>query len=55
MKNGEIKQAEAKNDQIRFKSNFGKIKKGNNKKKSKKQKKRTIQYWNALQRKKRGY
>ena len=35
IKNGEIKLAEAKNDQIRFKSNLKKIKKGNNKKSSK--------------------
>ena len=39
MKNGEIKLAEAKNDQINFKSSLGKIKKGNNKKRSKDQKK----------------
>ena len=39
MKNGEIKLAEAKNDKIRFKSNLGEIKKGNNKKRSKEQKK----------------
>ena len=38
IKNGEIKLAEAKNDQIRFKSNLGEIKKGNNKKRSKEQK-----------------
>ena len=31
IKNGEIKLAQAKNDQIRFKSNLGEIKKGNNK------------------------
>ena len=30
IKSGEIKLAEAKNDQIRYKSNLGKIKKGNN-------------------------
>ena len=36
IKNGEIKLAETKNDQIRFKSNLGEIKKGNNKKRSKK-------------------
>ena len=35
IKNGEIKLAEAKNDQINFKSSLGKIKKGNNKKRSK--------------------
>ena len=35
VKNDEIKLAEAKNDQIRFKSSLGKIKKGNNKKKIK--------------------
>ena len=38
IKNGEIKLDEAKNDQIRFKSNLGEIKKGNNKKRSKEQK-----------------
>ena len=38
IKNGEIKLAEAKNDQINFKSSLGKIKKGNNKKRSKEQK-----------------
>ena len=38
IKNGEIKLAEAKNDQIKFKSNLGEIKKGNNKKRSKEQK-----------------
>ena len=37
IKNGEIKLAEAKNDQIRFKSNLDKIKQGNNKKGSKEQ------------------
>ena len=30
IKNGEIKLAEAKNDQIKFKSNLGEIKKRNN-------------------------
>ena len=44
IKNGEIKLAEAKNDEIKFKSNLGQIKKGNNKKRSKEQKKCTIQY-----------
>ena len=38
IRNGEIKLAEAKNDQIRFKSNLSEIKKGNNKKRSKEQK-----------------
>ena len=38
IKNGEIKLVEAKNDQIRFKSNLEEIKKGNNKKRSKEQK-----------------
>ena len=38
IKNGEIKLAEAKNGQIRFKSSLGEIKKGNNKKISKEQK-----------------
>ena len=33
-KSGEIKLADAKNDQIRFKSDLGEIKKGNNKKRS---------------------
>ena len=35
IKNGEIKLAEAKNDQIKFESNLGKIKKGNNKRNQK--------------------
>ena len=35
IRNGEIKLAEAKNDQTIFKSHFGEIKKGNNKKRSK--------------------
>ena len=39
MKNSEIKLAQAKSDKIRFKSNLGEIKKGNNKKRSKEQKK----------------
>ena len=38
IKNGEIKLAEAKNYQIRFKSSLGEIKKGNNKNRSKEQK-----------------
>ena len=37
MEYGEIKLAEAKNDQTRFKSVLGEIKKGNNKKRSKEQ------------------
>ena len=37
IKNGEIKLAKAKNDQIRFKLNLVEIKKGNNKKRSKEQ------------------
>ena len=44
MKNGEIKLAQAKNDQIRFKSNLGGIKGGNNKKRSIEQIQCTIQY-----------
>ena len=44
MQNGEIKLSDAKNDQIKFKSHLGEIKKGNNKKRSKEQKKNTIQY-----------
>ena len=44
IKTSEIKLAQAKNDQIKFKSNLGEIKKGNNKKRSKGQKKSTIQY-----------
>ena len=55
IKNGEMKLAEAKNDQIKFKSVWGEIKKGNNKKRSKEQNKRIMQYWNALQSKKRNY
>ena len=38
IRNSEIKLAEAKNDQTIFKSHFGEIKKGNNKKRSKEQK-----------------
>ena len=38
IKNGEIKLAEAKNNQIRFKSSLNEIKRGNNKHKSKGQK-----------------
>ena len=38
IKNGEIKLADAENDQINFKSSLGEIKKGNNKKRSKEQK-----------------
>ena len=38
IKNGKIKLADVKNDQIKFKSNLGEIKKGNNKKRSKEQK-----------------
>ena len=38
IKNGEIKLAEAKKDQIRFKSNLSEIRKGNNKKRSKERK-----------------
>ena len=52
IQNGEIKLSVAKNDQIIFKSHLGERKKGNNKKRSKEQKKRTIQYGNALQSKK---
>ena len=55
IKNDKIKLAKAKNDQTKFKSNLGEIKKGNNKKKIKKAKKPAIQYWNALQSKKRGF
>ena len=40
IKNGEIKLADAKNDQIKFKSNLGEIKKGNNKKNQKSKKTR---------------
>ena len=46
IKNGEIKLAEVKINQINFKSNSGEIKKGS--KKSKEQIKRNIQHWNAL-------
>ena len=44
IQNGEIKLSDVKNDQTIFKSHLGEIKKGNNKKRSKEQKKRTIQY-----------
>ena len=50
IKNGEIKLAEAKNDQIRFKSNLGEIKKETTKKD---QRSKKAQYWHALQSKKR--
>ena len=46
IKNGEIKLAEVKSNQINFKSNSGEIKKGS--KKSKEQIKPNIQHWNAL-------
>ena len=55
IKNGEIKLAEAKNDQINFKSSLGKIKKRKQQKKIKGPKKGTMQYWHALQSKKRDY
>ena len=55
MKNGEIKLAEAENDQTNFKWSLGKINKGNKKKKIKGAKKHTIQYWHGLQSKKWGY
>ena len=44
IKNGEIKLNKAENDQISFESSLGKIKKGNNKNRSKEQKNHTIQY-----------
>ena len=46
IKNGEIKLAEAKNDQTKFKLDLGEIKKENNKKRSTEQKKKksVIQY-----------
>ena len=44
IKNGEIKLAVAKNDQIKFKSNLGKIKRRKQQKKIKRAKKGTIQY-----------
>ena len=44
IKNGEIKLSKAKNDQTILKSYLGGIKKGNKKKGSKEQRKRTIQY-----------
>ena len=53
IKNSEIKLAEAKNDQIRFKSYLGETKKGS--KKSKEQKKHNTQYWKTLQSKKQRY
>ena len=48
MKNGQIKLAEAKNDQTKFKLGLGEIEKENSKKKIKRAKKRVMQYWNAL-------
>ena len=53
IKNSEIKLAEAKNDQIRFKSYLGETKKGS--KKSKEQKKYNTQYWKTFQSKKQRY
>ena len=54
--NGEIKVADAKNDQIIFKSHLGEIKKRKQQKKIKGAKKKCIiQYWNPLQSKKWGY
>ena len=50
IKNGKIKLADVKNDQIKFKSNLGKIKKGKNKSKEQK----NVLY-NIIQSKKRGY
>ena len=50
--NGEIKLAEVKNNQNNFTLNLGEKKRG---RKSKEQKKRNIQYWNALQSKERGH
>ena len=44
MKNGEIKLAEAKSNQIRFKSSLNEIKRENNKHESKGPKKLNIQY-----------
>ena len=41
---GEIKPSDAENDQIKFKSHLGEIKKGNNKKRLKEQKKRATHY-----------
>ena len=42
IKNGEIKLPEVKNDQRRFKSNLGEIKKGNNNKKRSKEQRKAI-------------
>ena len=44
IKDGEISLAEAKNNQERFKSYIGEIKRGNSKRRSKEQKKRFLQY-----------
>ena len=44
IKNGEIKLAEAKNDQTKFKLDLGEIKKENNKKRSTEQKKKKALY-----------
>ena len=44
IRNGKIRLTDVKYDQIKFKSNLDEIKKGNNKKRSKEKKKRTIQY-----------
>ena len=55
IKNGEISLSDMKNNQEKFKSYLGEIKKENSKKKIKRSKKRFGQYWNALQSKNRGY
>ena len=55
IRNGEIKLSDVKNDQTIFKPHLGEIKKRKQQKNIKRAKKRTIQYWNALQSKKRSY
>ena len=47
IKNGEISLAEVKNNQEKFKSYLGQIKRGNSKE-DQKSKKHFVQYWNAL-------
>ena len=44
IRNGKIRLTDVKYDQIKLKSNLDEIKKGNNKKRSKEKKKRTMQY-----------
>ena len=55
IKNGQMKLADVKNDQVNLRSSLREIKKWKQQKKIKGAKKRTIQYWRPLQSKERGY